>query len=141
MIRCSPNPENVDVLWRLPESACDGILGGLKHGPFLWSYQANVAMLIGSDLSRLSTRSLTQIQQITRQSVKTAVRTSCENLWIRGMVDQLRECEDPVDKVLELSDVDPDCLRALLLTALFVFEQQYAIQRHEEEIERRAALN
>lgn len=98
-------------------------------------------MLIGSDLSQVSTGSLLQIQAITRQSLRTAVRTSCENLWIRGMVDQIRECDDAVETVLDLADVDPDCLRALLMTSLFVFEQQYAIQRHDEEIERRAALN
>ena len=89
--------------------------GAMKHGPFLWSYQANVAMLIASDLSRLSTRSLTQIKQITRDSVKTAVRTSCDSVWIRTMVSQIKTSDDQLEKVLELADVDPDCLRALLM--------------------------
>ena len=40
--------------------------------------------------------------------------------------------------VVELAEADPDCLRSLLLTSLFVFEQLYEIQRQQEELERRA---
>lgn len=98
-------------------------------------------MLIGSNLTRVSTKSLVQIQAITRNSVQSAVRSSCENMWIRGMVDELRKCADPVETVVELAETDPDCLRALLLTSLFVFEHLYEIQRQQAEIERRADLN
>ena len=98
-------------------------------------------MLIGSDLTRVSTNSLVQIQAITRDSVQVAVRASGENVWIRGMVDELRECADPIVLAIELAETDPDCLRALLQTSLFVFEQLYEMQRQQAEIERRADLN
>jgi hypothetical protein len=98
-------------------------------------------MLIGANLTRLSPKSLVQIQAITRDSVESAVRTSGENMWIRGMVDELRESSDPLEMVVELAETDPDCLRPLLRTCLFVFEQLYEIQRQQAEIERGAVLN
>ncbi|MCL5459650.1 hypothetical protein M3M33_13525, partial [Loigolactobacillus coryniformis] len=69
------------------------------------------------------------------------VKSSGENTPVRGIVDEIRECSDPVAMVVELAERDPDCLRMLLMSSLFVFEQLYAIQRQQAEIERRADRN
>lgn len=98
-------------------------------------------MLIDMDLTLVPMNSLKRIQSAMLGVVSTTVSLSGKSVGVCGMVDAILASADPVKKVVELAEADPECLRAVLNASLLAFATMYEIQQQQAEIGRRADLN
>lgn len=89
----------------------------------------------------IGTESLVRMNDAYRQTVAVTVSSTCENERVRLIASEMLSADDPIEKVAELAEQDPEALAVLLRASLFVFSSLYQKQAMEAELERRSQLN
>lgn len=92
--------------------------------------------------SRLkSTQALMRQNDQDRIFIAATVRMTMSSFWVKMAATELIYAEDPVEKVVEMAQSDPEALRVLLQSSMFLLNTLHEKQEIEAEIERRSAAN